>query len=239
MAIGSVAMPKVNCCGKELKDCKCGRLRRPERREKAERDKAEANTEPVKDLTDLLHRLDCRAEKRKLKAKEAMTQLIQSNDEKWKQRMEKDRKEILRIQEEKVDEKISQSETKQSAELEKLRKEIVDFTKGNTNVKVDEDSTTLLFGGLRNLSFDDAQGWIKEKIRERKLEEPEIMYFKGDGYVGFVFAKFVTSKAAEDVVKKMSKLKRGEEDVWCKKDLPLDRRVALSFLLGLRKQVIE
>ena len=37
-------MPKVDCCGKELKDCKCGRSRTPERREreaKAAADKAD------------------------------------------------------------------------------------------------------------------------------------------------------------------------------------------------------
>ena len=44
---------------------------------------------------------------------------------------------------------------------------------------------------------------------------------------------------AEDVVKKMYKLKRGEEEVWCKKDLPLDRRVPLSFLLGTRRQLLN
>ena len=35
------------------------------------------------------------------------------------------------------------------------------------------------------------------------------------------------------------KAKNAEEDVRCKNDFPLDRRVALSFSLGLRRQLIE
>ena len=234
-------MPIADCCGKEIKSCICDtRSRSRERREReAKEEKVKADQEPVRDLTDLLHRLDCRAEKRELQTKEEMVKLIENNDEKWKMRMEEDRREVLRIQEETTDKKITQSEAKTNAELEKIRKEISEFKKGGVDVKGAGESSTILFGGLQNLSFDDAQDWIKEQIKARKLEEPEIMYYKGDDYVGLVFAKFVTTKAAEDVVKKMYKLKRGEEEVWCKKDLPLDRRIPLSFLLGARRQLIS
>ena len=234
-------MPIADCCGKDIKYCTCNtRSRSRERREReAKEEKAKAEQEPVRDLTDLLHRIDCRAEKRELQTKEEIVKLIEDNDEKWKIRMEEDRREILRIQEEATDKKITQSEAKTSAELEKIWKEISEFKKGDIDFKGAVDSSTILFGGLQNLSFDDAQEWIKEQIKERKLEEPEIMYYKGDEYVGLVFAKFAVSKAADEVVRKMSKLKRGQEEVWCKKDLPLDRRVPLSFLLGTRRQLIS
>ena len=233
-------MPKVNCCGKELKDCKCGRSRTPERREKADRDKAEASTEPVKDLTDLLHKLDCRAEKREMQAREEMTKLIQSNDEKWKQRLDEDRKELLRIQDEKTDMKLQQAEARTNAEFDKIRKDIIDFKKERLNRNTSLDPTTVLFGGLQDKSFEAAERIVKGKLKDKGLEEPSAVYHKGDEFKGIVFAKFTAEKVAEEVVKAISAERHtGEETIWCKKDLPLNRRVPLSFLLGVRKQLIN
>ena len=229
-------MPKVDCCGKELKDCKCGRSRTPGRREREAKDAAA----PVKALTDLLQRLDGRAEMREKKTKEEMVKLIEKNDDKWQKRLEEDRKELMRIQDEKTDSKLRQSEEKTMEEFDKLRKEIIDFQKENVNVKVSEDASTVMFGGLQSLTFEQAQDSITRQVK-KKLEEPEVIYFKGDDFIGLAFAKFATTRAAEDVVRKMSiaKLLVGENEVWCKKDLPLDKRVPLSFLLGTRRQLID
>ena len=111
-------MPKVDCCGKELKDCKCGRSRTPDRREREAKDTAA----PVKDLTDLLQRLDGRAEMREKRTKEEMVKLIEKNDDKWQKRLEEDRKELMRIQDEKTDSKLRQSEEKTMEEFDKVRK---------------------------------------------------------------------------------------------------------------------
>ena len=98
-----------------------------------------------------------------------------------------------------------------------------------------------MFGGLQSLTFEQAQDWITRQVKEKKLEEPEVIYFKGDDFIGLAFAKFATTRTAEDVVRKMSiaKLPVGENEVWCQKDLPLDKRVPLSFLLGTRRQLID
>ena len=172
--------------------------------------------EPVKDLTDLLHRLDCRAEKRELQTKDEMTKLIENNDEKWKTRIAEDRKEILRIQDEKTDMKITQSEAKQNAELEKLRKEIVDVKRESINHKASGDSTTLLFGGLQDMTFEAAEKWVKDQIKDKALEEPNLVYHKADkaeDFNGIIFAEFSTEKVAEHIARKisMAKLKIEEE----------------------------
>ena len=85
-------MPKVDCCGKELKDCTCGRSRRNSRERSERRERDAKDAAPVKDLTDLLQRLDGRAELREKKTKEEMVKLIEENDDKWQKRLEEDRK---------------------------------------------------------------------------------------------------------------------------------------------------
>ena len=89
------------------------------------------------------------------------------------------------------------------------------------------------------MTFNDAEKRVKGKIKDSNLEEPSVVYHKGDDFNGIVFAKFTTEKVAEDIAKTIStKLKDSEETIWCKKDLPLEKRVPLSFLLGLRRQLI-
>ena len=122
---------------------------------------------------------------------------------------------------------------------EQLEKRIKDVEEKLTYAasKVAEDSCTLLFGGLQGLSFEDAKEWVSERVKERKLEEPEEIYHKGDEFSGHLFAIFSSERVAENVAKRisMAKLKAVGEKIWCKKDLPIAPRVALSFLLGLRR----
>ena len=126
---------------------------------------------------------------------------------------------------------------------EKLEKRIKDVEEKLTNAasKAAEDSCTLLFGGLQGLSFEKAKEWVSEHIKERRLEEPEEMYHKGEEFNGILFTRFSSEKVAESIAKRMSlaKLKVEGEKVWCKKDLPIATRVALSFLLGVRRQLLD
>ena len=107
--------------------------------------------------------------------------------------------------------------------------------------KITEEYTAILVGGLQSMAFEEAHNWVKRTIKEKNLQEPTVVYHKGDVFTGIAFAEFSSSKGAEDAVKKISvaKLKVGDDEIWCKKDLPLHKRVALSFLLGLRRQLIE
>ena len=227
-------------CGLKSKFCECeDRSRSRERREKEAKEEKEKDKESVKDLTDLLQRLDGRAELREKKTKEEMLKLIQDNDDKWKKRLEEDRKELMRIQDEKTDSKLRQSEQKTMAEFEKLRKEIKEGKKESAAVKISEDDTTLLFGGLQDMSFEDAEKWVRNQIEEKKLQEPSIVYHKGEAFSGIVFAKFSNDKTAQDIAKTLTMVFKSKgERIWCKKDLPLEQRVPLSFLLGLRRQLI-
>ena len=230
-------MPKVDCCGKELKDCKCGRSRTPERREreaKAATDKADQAKEspPAWALSmknDILQGVRGAVQEELKPMKEDIARVKESVSaiEDRVGRAEADIKEIKGVQQaERVDEKF---ETR----MKDLEDKLSDSAR-----KVIEDTSTVLFGGLQSLSFDDAEAWIKEQIKDRKLEDPEIVYYKGDKFAGLAFAKFASSTAAENVIKKMAKIQKGDEEVYCKKDLPLEQRVPLSFLLGLRRQLI-
>ena len=237
-------MPVCDACKKELGACSCddrSRSRERKEREKRETEKSNNIREPVTtvtDLTDLFTRLEARAERRDQQNKEDMAMLIENNDSKWKTRLDEDRKELLRIQDEKTDMKLKEAEEKTSAEFEKIRKEIIDFKKESAYLKASSDSTTVLFGGFQDKTFEAAEKIVKCKLKDKDMEEPSAVYHKGDEFKGIVFAKFSTDKVAEDVVKAISSQQgKGEETTWCKKDLPLNRRVPLSFLLGVRKQL--
>ena len=220
-------MPKTDCCGKDLKDCKCtdrSRSReRQEREDKEAREKAAAEQQqpPAWALSmqqNLLKGLRG-VVKEELKP-------VQEDLEKVKDRVAQVEAEVKKkgqINEEKWEQRFKDMENKLST----------------INVKVSEDTSTLLFGGLQDMTFNDAEKWVKCKIKEHNLEEPSVVYHKGDDFNGTVFAKFTTEKVADDIAKTISnKLKDSEETIWCKKDLPLEKRVPLSFLLGLRRQLI-
>ena len=138
----------------------------------------------VTDLTDLFNRLEARAEKREQQTKEDMIKVIENNDDKWKKRLDEDRKELLRIQDEKTDTKLKHAEAKTNAEFEKIRQEMIDFKKESVNHKVSLDSTTVLFGGLQDRTFEAAEKIVKGKIKDKDMEEPSAIYHKGDEFKG-------------------------------------------------------
>ena len=237
-------MPVCDTCKKEIGVCACDDRSRSRERKEREKEAEKSNNikEPVTavtDLTDLFTRLEARAERREKQTKEDMAKLIGNNDDKWKKRLEEDRKELLRIQDDKTDMKLKQSEAKTNAEFEKIRKKMIVLQKESIHLKESFDSTTVLFGGLQDKTFDAAEKLIKSKLKNKDMEEPSAIYHKGEEFKGIVFAKFTTEKVAENIVKTISTEKDNDgETIWCKKDLPLNKRVPLSFLLGIRKQLI-
>ena len=55
------------------------------------------------------------------------------------------------------------------------KEEVVKMIQGKlfqATSKTAHDSTTVLFGGLHNLTFDEAQEWLMNKIKEKDLEDP-------------------------------------------------------------------
>ena len=100
------------------------------------------------------------------------------------------------------------------------------------------DTSTVLFGGMSNLSYDAAKALIDAELKKLQLPTPALMYFKGDSFSGTVFANFESQRVANEVVTKASQSGLATP-LWCKKDLPLETRCPLSVLLGLRRQLIS
>ena len=226
-------MPKADCCGKELKDCKCSdRSRSGERRQKEAKeakDKAAAEEPPAWALSMQQNLL------------KGLRGVVKEELKPVQDDLEKVKKTVAAV-EGRVAQVEAEVKKNGSVDEEKWEQRIKDMeTKLSTiNSKVSEDSSTLLFGGLQDMTFSDAEKWIKGKIKENNLEEPGIVYHKGEDFSGIAFATFTSEKVAEDIARKLSaKLKDGEEAVYCKKDLPLEKRVPLSLLLGLRRQLID
>ena len=159
-------MPVCGMCSKDLADCKCddhrSRSRSQERREterkEQERKQREREGTPVKDLTDLLNRLNVKAEAREQQNKEELVKIIEDNDEKWKKRLDEDRKELLRIQDEKTTALLKESEAKTAKEFEKIWKEISDVKKH------DVDQNTGRGGAQRQKTAKKASTPFEERV---------------------------------------------------------------------------
>ena len=100
-----------------------------------------------------------------------------------------------------------------------------------------QDTQTVLFGGLETMSFAAAQEWVTTRFKALSLPPPSDVYIKGDEFSGILFAKLDSANTVEQVTR--TKHMNGTSQVWCKKDKPFKERTALSFLLGLRRQLKE
>ena len=102
------------------------------------------------------------------------------------------------------------------------------------------EAATAVFGGLDEMSFQAAEEWIERKMKECNLPETRELYHKGDMFNGIIFAKYSNIEDMRQVVQKMqrSSFKLGQKQFWCKPDRSLELRAQVSFLLGLRRQLI-
>ena len=106
-----------------------------------------------------------------------------------------------------------------------------------------EGSSEALFGGsgLQSATRQEAEDWVNRKLQELRAEEPTDIYHKGDEYKGILYVKFKSPEAVQKLTTAFAKgqHKLSGKQVWCKKDLPINVRVPLSFLLGLRWQLTQ
>ena len=67
------------------------------------------------------------------------------------------------------------------------------------------------------------------------------MYCKRQDFNGIIFAKIALEKIADEIPKKssMAKLEVSDEQILCNKYIPSNEPVALSFLLSLRRQLVQ
>ena len=129
------------------------------------------------------------------------------------------------------------SESKGVPGDEELRRRIAEVESKFNQTSLEEPS--VLFGNLGDLTWTAACEKVT-KILDSKLEEPSEIYHKGE-LKGLVFAKFSSTTASDKVITTISKVKpkSGDKEIYCKKDRPLEVRVAFSFLLGLRHQLVQ
>ena len=103
--------------------------------------------------------------------------------------------------------------------------------------------STVLFGGFGCDDFDDACSFINRELDKINIQRPLTQYFKGDPikdpFKGQVFCKFANGQIADDAIRAFSSRTRQHNNkmISCKRDLPVDKLVCLSFLLGLRRQL--
>ena len=226
-------MPKADCCGKDIKECNCADRSRSAERRKRETKETRDNTAAEKEKPPAW------ALSMQQNLLQGLRGVVKDELKPVQEDLEKVKKSVAA-----VEGRVAQveAEVKKNSIDEQWAQRIKDMEAklSTINYKVSEDASTLLFGGLQDMTFSDAEKWVKAKIKENKFEEPTVLYHKGDEFNGIVFVEFTTEKVAEEIAKQISiKLKDNAEAIWCKKDLPLEKRVPLSFLLGLRRQLID
>ena len=74
-----------------------------------------------------------------------------------------------------------------------------------------------------------------------RVEAPSEVFHKGDSFNGVLYAKFTSPDTVTKIAKAFDthKYKVNGKVVWAKTDLPIFVRCPLSFLLGLRWQLLK
>ena len=90
------------------------------------------------------------------------------------------------------------------------------------------------------MTKDEAETWLKNKLREFGFDPYTNLYTKGDEFQGVLFAKFSSNQVMQQVIQAIIKNrpKAGKNEIWCKRDRPIEPRTAISALLALRKQLV-
>jgi hypothetical protein len=135
-----------------------------------------------------------------------------------------------------VQDMIDKSMTLMKATIDEQMENIA---KGKTAVM--HGTGDALFGGMENATRQEAEDWTLRKLKEIHVEAPTKLYHKGDSFKGMLYAEF----SSPDVVAKIAqafdtnKYKLNGKAVWAKNDLPISQRCPLTFLLGLRWQLLQ
>ena len=102
--------------------------------------------------------------------------------------------------------------------------------------------STIVWGGFDKDGDGAAEiEWVESSVEQLGLVAPASTYFKGEKFEGMLFCKFQKASEACKALDALSKikLKYGSKEVRCKLDAPIEERVPLSLLLGLRWQLGE
>ena len=101
----------------------------------------------------------------------------------------------------------------------------------------------MIMGGLKGYSFTASSKWVHKAVTPKqvyKKERPE------EEFKGLIFMKFGSPSDAEFAMKvlkeKLDKENVGKESkdhLWVDIEAPIEQRVCVRFLKGLRKQLLE
>jgi hypothetical protein len=148
--------------------------------------------------------------------------------------------------------RISQVETRDVNEvlahkIKTIEKEISNLKTSTAAGSVSGDTSNHASASIRFVGFDaggdgEAEAdWIAKELGRLKLEAPSDTYYKGESFKGQLFSKLPSAKAANAAMSAFNKQRRmfNGQAVKCKPDLPLEPRICLSSLLGLRCHLIQ
>ena len=73
------------------------------------------------------------------------------------------------------------------------------------------------------------------------MQRPAIQYFKANAFNGRVFCKYINGQVTDEKIRAFGSktLTHSGRKISCKPDLPVQQRVPVSFLLGLRRHLID
>ena len=125
---------------------------------------------------------------------------------------------------------------------EEVSKAFQTHDKATKATGVTKSETVAVVGGLDGLSnLEEAQKWLQEEIARLKVPVPIDVWITSGEFKGVLKARFSGPDAATTAITAMMKQRprcKGKP-TWCKHDQPILKRAPLSFLFGLKKELVN
>ncbi len=99
-----------------------------------------------------------------------------------------------------------------------------------------ERGVVAVTGGLTRYDGEACKAWLGTRLTQHGAEKPTDMHWKG-GWANMMWMKFTSVEARDGAVKAVKEL--GIDGVWAAPDRPLAERVVRSFLLDLKKPLVD
>ena len=231
-------MPKADCCGKDLKNCTCGRSRTPDRREREAKDAA-GNDKLLASIAKLLDdKLDEKLAPMNQKIDALLADLAEFK--------EKIRKEL-----DAVGIRLSNMEDAAKAHTGKMQELETEMQKLKLAPKEASNSTrticSALVGNIPGVAdFEKAKSWIVEQCSRSNVPLPCEIYVKDKtAFKGIVFVKCACEKDREVFINCMQRCflsgssSTGAARPFAKPDLPIDERTVESTLFSIKKMLVN
>ena len=133
------------------------------------------------------------------------------------------------------------SESTIHKKIEDIQKTIAQISAGETP----RNGLTIVTGGFKNATdVKEVETWLSAQLVTKGAIAPILVYSKvleDEAFKGIAFAKFANATAMDSALTIMSSgtMKYKGEEIWAKQEKPFSTRVAVRFLLGLKKLLIK